>query len=233
MHVSARVASSPRLIPMTDPRPNPLFLADAPGLDFLNTIAALPGGQVDWLKGGDDLLFWLEKAGLAPSERIAAMRRSLSSSELDSVAEKARGLREWFRGFVRERAGRPLRSEALAKLGPLNELLERDESFGKIVAATPLSAAAHLVTEGGAFEWRWCRRWRSPDMLLLPIAQAMADLICLADLTHVKACEGAGCTLLFLDKTKRHGRRWCSMALCGNRAKQAAHRARTKAIAEG
>jgi predicted RNA-binding Zn ribbon-like protein len=36
-------------------------------------------------------------------------------------------------------------------------------------------------------------------------------------------------TLLFADHTRGHARRWCSMALCGNRAKQAAHRQRQKA----
>jgi predicted RNA-binding Zn ribbon-like protein len=44
----------------------------------------------------------------------------------------------------------------------------------------------------------------------------------------VKACEGPACTLLFADHTRGHARRWCSMALCGNRAKQAAHRHRLK-----
>lgn len=37
------------------------------------------------------------------------------------------------------------------------------------------------------------------------------------------------CTLLFADHTRGHRRRWCSMAQCGNRAKQVAHRHRIKA----
>jgi predicted RNA-binding Zn ribbon-like protein len=45
----------------------------------------------------------------------------------------------------------------------------------------------------------------------------------------MKACEGPACTLLFADHTRGHTRRWCSMALCGNRAKQAAYRHRLKA----
>jgi predicted RNA-binding Zn ribbon-like protein len=56
----------------------------------------------------------------------------------------------------------------------------------------------------------------------------MADLVCDADFTMVKKCEGPTCTMLFLDTTKGHARRWCSMAVCGNRAKQASHRARVK-----
>jgi predicted RNA-binding Zn ribbon-like protein len=46
------------------------------------------------------------------------------------------------------------------------------------------------------------------------------------DFRLIRECEGSVCSLLFLDRTKAHGRRWCSMALCGNRAKAAAHRAR-------
>lgn len=32
--------------------------------------------------------------------------------------------------------------------------------------------------------------------------------------------------MMFLDTTSKHVCRWCSMAVCGNRAKQAAHRER-------
>jgi predicted RNA-binding Zn ribbon-like protein len=56
----------------------------------------------------------------------------------------------------------------------------------------------------------------------------MAELVCEADFAHIKTCEGAGCTLVFLDTTRDHRRRWCSMAVCGNRAKQAAHRRRSR-----
>ena len=73
------------------------------------------------------------------------------------------------------------------------------------------------------------RRWRSPEALLLPIGEALARLVCTEDFSHVKACEGPACTLLFADHTRGHARRWCSMAICGNRAKQAAHRHRLKA----
>jgi len=64
---------------------------------------------------------------------------------------------------------------------------------------------------------------------LLPVAQSLAQLVSREDFSHVRACEGPSCTLLFADHTRGHARRWCSMAICGNRAKQAAHRQRLKA----
>jgi predicted RNA-binding Zn ribbon-like protein len=151
------------------------------------------------------------------------MRADTIPGELDAVAAQARSLREWFRKFVLTHGGHPVDSNMLAELGPLNRLLERDEAYGEIVASA--SDGAHAPH---GLHWHWRRRWRTPDTLLLPIAQAMAGLICDEDFTMVKNCEGPTCTMLFLDTTKGHARRWCSMAVCGNRAKQATHRARAK-----
>ena len=74
------------------------------------------------------------------------------------------------------------------------------------------------------FAFRMRRRWPTPESLLMPIVEALAKLVCEEDFTQVKACEGPACTLLFADHTRGHARRWCSMAICGNRAKVAAHR---------
>ena len=214
---------------MTDARPAPMFIADAHGLDFLNTVAAPSGSEIEWLGNGQDLLAWLEQAGLVTADVAKAMRADTIPGELDAVAAQARVLREWFRSFVLTHAGRPVESNALAELGPLNRLLERDEAHGIIVASeTHAQMPAEAPPRGHGLHWHWRRRWRTPDTLLLPVAQAMADLVCDADFTMVKNCEGPTCTMLFLDTTKGHARRWCSMALCGNRAKQATHRARAK-----
>jgi predicted RNA-binding Zn ribbon-like protein len=121
---------------------------------------------------------------------------------------------------VHRHRGRPLTVAALAELEPLNRLLERDESFNQIVSRP---------TAGGAFALQPRRRWRNPAALLLPVGEALAQLVCREDFSNVKACEGPACTLLFADHTRGGGRRWCSMTICGNRAKQAAHRNRLKA----
>jgi len=197
--------------------PPAIFLADALGLDVLNSVATPVDTPIDWLSDGDGLLSWLEQSGLVPAPSLAAVRAMAMPGELDSVAAQARGLREWFRGFVEDRKGRPLAADALHDLQPLNRMLERDEGFAQLVAR-----------DGEGVELRSLRRWRSPDSLLLPIAEAMARLVCEEDFTQVKACEGPACTLMFVDHTRGHARRWCSMAICGNRAKQAAHRHRLK-----
>jgi predicted RNA-binding Zn ribbon-like protein len=176
---------------------------------------------VDWIEDGDGLVSWLEQAGLVPAEELEALRARALPGELDAVAAQARGLREWFRGFLRERSGRKLSADDLGDLEPLNLLLGRDEQFPRVMAGP----------EGGgpALELRALRRWRTPESLLLPIGEELARFACGGDFEYAKACEGATCTLLFVDRTRGRARRWCSMAICGNRAKQAAHRDRRKA----
>lgn len=217
---------------MTATRPPPFFIADNLGLDFLNTIAVPVDTEVEWLASGKDLLAWLKQAGLAPHDVLDGLRKTIVADELDAIAAQARALRDWFRPFVHKHMGRPLERSALRQLEPLNQLLARDEEFGQIVVRDRLYDQKHgqAQEKGGisGLAWRPQRRWQSPESLLLPIARSLADLVCTEDFTYVKACEGPPCTLLFVDRTRGNVRRWCSMSICGNRAKQAAHRHRIK-----
>jgi predicted RNA-binding Zn ribbon-like protein len=200
--------------------PPAIFIADSLGLDFLNSVATLVDTPVDWLDSGDGLLGWLAQAKLVPAEVLDELKAHAMPGELDNVADQARALREWFRGFVSKHMGRQLSPKALRELGPLNKLLQRDETFSQI--------SRHRERNGDRFELRAMRRWRSPESLLLPIGEALAKFVCEEDFASVKACEGHNCTLVFADHTRGRARRWCSMAICGNRAKQAAHRNRLK-----
>ncbi|WFU76914.1 ABATE domain-containing protein [Bradyrhizobium sp. CB2312] len=201
-------------------RPPAMFIADSLGLDFLNSVATPVDTPVDWLDDGVGLIDWLAQAKLVPAEELDALAARARPGELDKVADQARVLREWFRGFVQEHKGRPLTAKALHELGPLNSVLERDETFRQIVP--------RRGEQGDGLMLQRMRRWRSAESLLLPIGEAMATFVCEEDFSDVKACEGHNCTMLFADHTRRRARRWCTMAICGNRAKQAAHRSRLK-----
>ena len=201
-------------------RPPAVFVADSLGLDFLNSIATPVDAPVDWLDSGDGLLGWLAQAELVPADALDELKARAKPGDLDRVADQARALREWFRRFVTKHMGRPLPPKALQELGPLNKLLQRDETFSQI--------SRNRERDGDRFELRAMRRWRSPESLLLPIGEALAKFVCEEDFARVKPCEGHRCTLVFADHTRMQARRWCSMAICGNRAKQAAHRNRLK-----
>lgn len=193
-----------------------LFLADARGLDFLNSVATSVDAPVDWIRDGSGLIDWLQQAEMVPRAQMESIAARAMPGELDRVADQARDLREWFRDFVKRHMGQPLGARALEGLTPINRLLERDETYHRIVAH-----ADHLALEPA-------RRWRSPESLLIPIGEAIARVVAGEDFTQVKACQGDNCTLIFADHTRGRARRWCSMAVCGNRAKVTAHRARQR-----
>ena len=200
--------------------PPAMFVADARGLDFLNSIATPVDTPVDWIGDGRGLVDWLGQAGLVPADVIETIVAQAMPGELDRVADQARDLREWFRDFVKSHMGRPLGREALEDLEPLNRLLARDEAYGRIILHE--HGHGHLAFEAA-------RRWRSPESLLIPVGEAIAQVVVREDFAQVKACEGHNCTLVFADHTRGRARRWCTMGVCGNRAKVAAHRSRKRA----
>src|ERR1700761_9502636 len=145
--------------------PPAILVAEARGIDFLNSIATPVDTPFDWLADGGGFVDWLRQAGLAPTVEIEAIAERAMLGELDRVADQARDLREWFRGFVRGHMGRPLDAGTMAELAPLNRLLERDEAYGRIVLH-----GDHLALET-------TRRWRSPEALLIPIGEALARVV--------------------------------------------------------
>ena len=200
-----------------------MFVGDHPALDFLNTVASPAGAPIDWLEDGPDLLDWLKRAGVIDEAVVARFR---AHRALDAVAAQARELRDWFRSFVKRHAGKSYGAGAPRELERLNRLLAEDEVYRQVV---PAAKGLKTAPASSPFQWSQQRRWTDPQRLLQPIAEAMGDLVCHADFRLIRTCEGEACTLMFYDRTKGHGRRWCSMSACGNRAKAAAHRARLRA----
>ena len=206
---------------MTEHHPAPFFIGDHLAMDFLNSAARPADAHVDWLGDGARFLDWLVLAGAVDPEVTRPFRGK-------GGAEEARDLRDWWRDFVDRHAGTALGPDVADELIPLNRLLARDDTYRVI-------EVARSIPEGHghppALHWHQVRRWTTPERLLQPIAEAIGDLICHADFRLVRGCEGVDCVLMFYDRTKAHSRRWCSMALCGNRAKAAAHRARSRQAA--
>ena len=203
-------------------RPPLGLIADDTALDFVNSIAAPRGTEHDWVSDGEDLLHWLTAANLISIGDADGLRQHLEKPALDDAALKARELREWFRSFVLRRAGTTQHCVATADAARLNEILAHGSSFMELEAAA-----------GQSPQLKQRRRWSDKDMLLVPVAEAMARLIESVNFSEVKNCEGPTCTMLFRDVSKNHKRRWCSMAVCGNRAKAAAHREKKRVEAPG
>jgi predicted RNA-binding Zn ribbon-like protein len=94
----------------------------------------------------------------------------------------------------------------------------------RAVAARRLQAAR----DGYRLAWR---AGAPHERLLGSIAHSAVDLLTSPELRRVRECSGEGCGWLFLDGSKAHRRRWCSMAISGNRAKARRHWERGRAAA--
>ncbi len=79
-----------------------------------------------------------------------------------------------------------------------------------------------IKPENGGFKWIGSQR-----DLLAPIALAAADLLTSDDLRRVRQCPNCG--WLFVDTSRNHSRRWCSMDFCGSQMKSRRQYARRKA----
>ncbi|MDL2403639.1 CGNR zinc finger domain-containing protein [Rhizobium mayense] len=212
---------------MNDPshrHPEPVLVGDHPSMDFLNSIENSEMPSSDCLRDGLGLVRWMELAGLIDGATATKMSR-IDNGALDEIAAEARALREWLRSM--HIAGRGIVIDNPdVQLAPLNAILARDNSFGCVVLD------GYHEGDHPHFAVERTNRWDDPRELLQPIAAAIAQLLAEENLALVRTCEGPTCTLMFLDRTKSHKRRWCSMAVCGNRSKAAAHRARTSARSE-
>lgn len=92
---------------------------------------------------------------------------------------------------------------------PINEVLRITEGHDE------------LVHEEGAWKLQFIAREGGPDWLLAAIARSAAEILVEGTDARVRVCANPGCGLFFCDTSRTHRRRWCSMAVCGNRHKVA------------
>jgi predicted RNA-binding Zn ribbon-like protein len=90
-------------------------------------------------------------------------------------------------------------------------------------------ASAKLAPFRGNFVWSWRPADGLVEAILGPITLSALTLLVQSDVSRIRQCAGDHCGWLFFDTTKNKQRRWCEMEVCGNRAKQKAHRARLSA----
>ena len=64
------------------------------------------------------------------------------------------------------------------------------------------------------------------DRITSHVVRSMADLLLSDRYEHVRQCSECG--WLFYDESRNHLRRWCSMKICGNRAKARRHYERVR-----
>lgn len=194
--------------------PMPAFyIAEHTALDLLNSICAPAGTDIDWLEDGEALVSWMVGAGMFEPQVGEEIVSSISSDDLDGAAEHARMLREDFRRVTDLLESSEEETVSSDDLAFLNRWLE-----------VPLAGRPFIPTDGSGFTRSPLCVPQTGDQLVRLLADRIADYLSETDLAQLRQCEGPTCTLYFRDTTKNRSRRWCSMAVCGNRAKAARFR---------
>ncbi|MGY1951518.1 MULTISPECIES: CGNR zinc finger domain-containing protein [Pseudomonas] len=189
--------------PPTTAPSEPYVLADDPVLDMLNTLANIDGVPWDFWQADADVAAWLTRVEWVEQDSIPGF-------EPGALLSAARELREVIRDLVAAR-----KAQQPGNPAALNAFLRKAVSHPQLV--WPATEAPRLERQ---------RKQQTAEQFLAPIAEAAATLVVEGDFNLIRRCEHPECILWFYDRTKAHKRRWCSMALCGNRHKVAEFRKR-------
>lgn len=189
-------------------------------LDFINTVSWRAGVERgDILTTYPRLVSWaemLEAIDATEADALISAARQ-QPDRADAILDRATALREaLYRIFSAMVKGA---APAEADLARLNQEA-RSASQMRALVYTP--QGVRLTWEAGE---------ANLERVLWPVAQDAIDLLISDDLLRLGECENEECGWLFIDATKNKSRRWCSMEVCGNRAKARRHYQRKKSTA--
>ena len=205
---SAQVARYQRLV---DGLLLPAVVAGESVLDFCNTRAGWGTAEPrEYLTSYRHLLVWTREAGLVAPAVARRLQRTAEQvpAEAGRVLERALVLRSAVYAACTDRVARR----------PWDA-----------VADEARAAASIAVLDGEAAPGE---RWVIPEQagLALPVlelARSAGAFVASTDLDTVGRCPGHDCGWLFVDPRGR--RRWCVMAVCGNREKARRHARKARA----
>jgi predicted RNA-binding Zn ribbon-like protein len=184
-------------------------------LDFVNTDTR------DVLDDFPAFTAWLETAGALEPDRAPSIlkRAEQQPAGASAVLADARRVRAALRNLAER--GATVERARLEALIEINRVLGRSAGMRRIDLRPDGRCTRTFSPVGDAFAG-----------LMIPIVDSAADSLVTNELPRIRRCVGARCTRVFFDGTKNCCRRWCDMSTCGNRAKAARHRARTRAMRE-
>ncbi|HEX6460003.1 MAG TPA: CGNR zinc finger domain-containing protein [Thermoleophilaceae bacterium] len=167
--------------------------------EFVNT-NELDEADGETLRDPAALSEWLRERDLLPADA------TVTGDDLESALT----VREAIRSLLLANNGAPLDPAAVAKLNTAAERSRLRVSFSP-------SGKAELVPDEADV----------PGALSRILAVAYTSM---ADETwqRLKACRLDDCQWAFFDQSKNRSRTWCSMKVCGNRAKARAYRERQR-----
>jgi predicted RNA-binding Zn ribbon-like protein len=182
-------------------------------LDFANTLYGHTDVIHEYLFDYRDLVLWSRHVGILTPQKAGnfLLKWKQVPAESEAVFHQAIQLREsLFRIFAGLAHDEPPHGNDVSQL---NQFWLESQAHSQLVQTE--TGFALKWEEGNAF-----------DSLLWPITRSAVELLTSDELKYVKQC--GRCDWLFVDRSRNHKRRWCSMSACGNRVKMARRYEREK-----
>src|SRR5215475_9097181 len=169
-----------------------------PALDFVNTLDERPSGApVENLATYGELVRFAALAGLIDVSASRRLRR-LKGPNCSRIARRSRALREHLHAI--------LAAAHAGKKVPKGFLDAIATEVRRAHAARALVATA----ASSPFRHNWISP-SSPEIPLHACALAIETLLVTADHKRIRKCGASDCDVYFIDTSKAHRRRWCSM----------------------
>lgn len=149
-------------------------------------------------------------------------RPLVDGQEQDALGDPAAG-RRW----AREHGGDGSRAELELLRATRDTLRDVVGGASPPDALGPLLEGVHQVPEITPDGLRWTVN--TPEHARLAVEVVLAWAAAEEQLPgRLRPCANDGCQLFLLDRSRANRARWCSMAVCGNRAKARRHYERTR-----
>jgi predicted RNA-binding Zn ribbon-like protein len=182
-----------------------MLLGGRLAVDFANapSYPGIAAREPSW----EELVVFLEASHVVSRERGANL---LALPESDpQAAEKILSRAIRLREGLRRAFGAMVKKERILAewIAPINEILRITEGHDE------------LTQDGAGWKLEFMAREGGVDWLFAAVARSAAEIIVEGSHSRLRLCANPSCSLYFFDASRTHRRRWCSMAICGNRHK--------------
>jgi predicted RNA-binding Zn ribbon-like protein len=219
-----RAAHSPRPAAFRPSQKHFLILGGRLGVDFANTVSN---------RRGENLEDWNGLVGFLLAARLIDKDRSIGLEQLEK--DSPEGTQEVMRTALELRDSLRSAFEAIATrkrmdplwVDPINRILRLTDGHDELLE---VSGAAR---NSARWQLQFVAREQRLEWLLAAVARSGAEIISEGPEAPVRICANPQCGLFFYDTSRTGKRRWCSMAVCGNRHKVAQHARRAATAPSG
>ena len=165
----------------------------------MNTQFSPYGEIVEHFESYSDIEDWFYQVGLNKNKKKLLIKDK--NRYLEEIIDFRTLLRTDFKKYIESKTS-------------INQIL-------KVTNEILIKSQVHpqVIENDSLFELQYIPKEKIENPLLTKIAIEVIKLLSSQEFKYLKKCDNHKCSLFFIDTSKNHSRRWCSMEICGNRSK--------------